>query len=292
MRHYVHWLIGMEKTAASFYAAAAEYFRDDQNLPQFLTNLSKDEDWHEELMEKALECVEEAEFVPPVTLDASTISRIEEPFITAKEKMSAGILTKEDLFECLIQNEFSEWNQIFLYTVNFLLKNKQCFDVAPKIQMHEKYIRRFIEMTPGSPVHMEKFKGLPIVWRDRVLFVDDEPIILSFFRKLFEIEWSVETATNGREALDILRYDYFDVIVSDINMPEMNGIDFYRAAIKIWPEIGERFLFFSANAAAHADFFRANNLQYMLKPAPMSDLIARVSRIASREVDSRLAGMR
>jgi CheY-like chemotaxis protein len=293
MKHFAYWLLKMEKMAGDFYRAAAEYYKDEENLVDFFNHLANDEDFHEKLMEKALECADCDEFAPPVILDMQTISGIEKPLITAAERISRGLITKEELFDLIIEAEFSEWNGVFLYTVNFLSKNDlDCIDIARKVQIHQKFIVKFIEMTPGLSVHLEKIKGLPIVWRDKVLFVDDEPIVLSFYKKIFEKEWSVETAANGREALDKLRCDYFDVVVSDISLPEMNGIALYQEANKIWPDIGERFLFYSANAMKYADFFRENNLKYIVKPASLQDIVAAVSSIASREVDARLANVR
>jgi DNA-binding NtrC family response regulator len=64
----------------------------------------------------------------------------------------------------------------------------------------------------------------------RILLVDDEPGILRMFKTaLTNYGFLTEEARDGREALDRLARGTFDVIVSDINMPESGGLEFLRA---------------------------------------------------------------
>jgi two-component system, chemotaxis family, chemotaxis protein CheY len=65
-----------------------------------------------------------------------------------------------------------------------------------------------------------------------VLLVDDSPAMRSFVRRVlalagFEVGKCLE-AGNGREALDVLRAEWVDVILTDINMPVMDGEEFAR----------------------------------------------------------------
>jgi two-component system chemotaxis response regulator CheY len=64
----------------------------------------------------------------------------------------------------------------------------------------------------------------------RILIVDDSPVMRMFARRVirlsgFELSACLE-ASNGREALDLLRGEGVDVILTDINMPEMDGEEF------------------------------------------------------------------
>jgi DNA-binding NtrC family response regulator len=69
-----------------------------------------------------------------------------------------------------------------------------------------------------------------------VLFVDDEPGILRFIRRqLREETLEVLMAGSGEEALDILATRRVDVLVSDLEMPGMNGLELVRAARKRFP---------------------------------------------------------
>jgi len=63
-----------------------------------------------------------------------------------------------------------------------------------------------------------------------ILIVDDSLSIRSVIKKIimlsgFKVEKCYE-ARNGREAMELLSQQWVDVIISDINMPEMNGIEF------------------------------------------------------------------
>lgn len=65
-----------------------------------------------------------------------------------------------------------------------------------------------------------------------VLIVDDSPAMRSFVKRVlelsgFEMGCCLE-ASNGREALDLLSHEWVDVILTDINMPVMNGEEFVQ----------------------------------------------------------------
>ena len=64
---------------------------------------------------------------------------------------------------------------------------------------------------------------------NRILIVDDEEEICSMLaRRLAKEGYSPVTANNGREALDHFYKDNFSLIISDIKMPDMNGIEFLK----------------------------------------------------------------
>ena len=75
---------------------------------------------------------------------------------------------------------------------------------------------------------MEQKKGL-------ILCVDDEPNILRSLNWLLRKDFDVMTAPSGHEALDLVRHNDFDVIISDQRMPGMTGVEFLREVCKISP---------------------------------------------------------
>jgi CheY-like chemotaxis protein len=63
----------------------------------------------------------------------------------------------------------------------------------------------------------------------RLLLVDDDPqVIRGYVKTLARNGITVETACNGREAVERVKRGSFDVVVSDISMPEMTGIEFLK----------------------------------------------------------------
>jgi len=69
----------------------------------------------------------------------------------------------------------------------------------------------------------------------RVLFVDDEPRVLTTMRMLFRAHYEVYFAEGGPQALELLRKQPVDVVVSDQRMPGMSGIELLRAARELNP---------------------------------------------------------
>jgi response regulator RpfG family c-di-GMP phosphodiesterase len=72
---------------------------------------------------------------------------------------------------------------------------------------------------------------------DKVLFVDDEPILLQGYQRLLRKDFSVSSAVGGAAALLLIRQEGpFAVVVSDMRMPGMDGIEFLLQARKIAPD--------------------------------------------------------
>ncbi|HEX4620068.1 MAG TPA: ATP-binding protein, partial [Myxococcaceae bacterium] len=88
-------------------------------------------------------------------------------------------------------------------------------------------------------------KPAPAVRRGRVLIVDDEPQVASAVSRLLASEHQVDIATTGPEALRSLGPSgaAFDVVLCDLMMPEMNGIELYRRLSARAPASARKFIF-------------------------------------------------
>ena len=72
---------------------------------------------------------------------------------------------------------------------------------------------------------------------EKILFVDDEVNVLSALKRQFRKQYAVSTAASGAEGLqEIAKHGPYAVIVSDMQMPEMNGIQFLQVAQQMAPE--------------------------------------------------------
>jgi DNA-binding NarL/FixJ family response regulator len=70
---------------------------------------------------------------------------------------------------------------------------------------------------------------------EQILFVDDEPGVLEGFRRLLHKEFSLDTEVGAREGLAAIAAageDAYAVIVSDMRMPEMDGVQFNAAVAR------------------------------------------------------------
>jgi putative nucleotidyltransferase with HDIG domain len=116
--------------------------------------------------------------------------------------------------------------------------------------------------------------------RKRVIFVDDEPRILDGIRRMMRPlheEWDMRFAGSGREALKILSKEKFDVIVTDMRMPEMSGAELLIQVQKLHPYIvrivlsgmADRDMIVRAAGPIH---------QYLAKPCDVETLKSAVVR--------------
>jgi two-component system NtrC family sensor kinase len=82
----------------------------------------------------------------------------------------------------------------------------------------------------------------------RILVVEDEADTREALTVLLGREgYLVDTAENGREALELLAVRSYDVILSNLHMPEMSGEDLYRRIDKRWPHLAPRVVFVTAD---------------------------------------------
>ena len=108
----------------------------------------------------------------------------------------------------------------------------------------------------------------------KVLFVDDEPNVLQSIRRSLRKSFDVDTAEGGQEALDKMAANgSYAVIVSDMRMPGMNGVEFLSEAKKRAPDSVRMMLTGNADqqtavdAVNHGDIFR-----FLNKPCGPEDL--------------------
>ena len=74
--------------------------------------------------------------------------------------------------------------------------------------------------------------------KTQILLVDDEPAILAILDRVIHMSLDCETATasNGLEALEAMKDRQFDVVVSDIKMPSMDGVELLKVVRELYPQ--------------------------------------------------------
>lgn len=114
----------------------------------------------------------------------------------------------------------------------------------------------------------------------RVLLVDDEPKVLEGLKRMLRSmrqEYYTEFATSGMEALEIMTKSAFDVIVTDMRMPEMDGVQLLKEVMKKYPTVvriilsgqTEQETFLSSSGIMH---------QFLSKPCDTDSLKAAIIR--------------
>lgn len=87
----------------------------------------------------------------------------------------------------------------------------------------------------------------------RALFVDDEPLVLSGLKRMLRslrTDWDIAFAGSGAEALTLLADEPFDVVVSDMRMPSMDGAALLSHVASSWPGVARFVLSGHAELAA------------------------------------------
>jgi len=69
-----------------------------------------------------------------------------------------------------------------------------------------------------------------------ILYLDDEACCLDVFQQMFGGEYDIRTATNAAEARDALAARAADIVISDQNMPDCEGLEFLREVASVYPE--------------------------------------------------------
>ena len=121
--------------------------------------------------------------------------------------------------------------------------------------------------------------------RPRVLVVDDESVIAQLIADVLGGEgFEVDTAPHGLAALDRLANRTYDVILSDLRMPELDGFGLFREIERRYPDLLGRFVFITGTSE-HTDyqgFIDDVKVPVLTKPFDMMNLV--------RVVKGRLAG--
>ncbi|MFC1564017.1 sigma-54-dependent transcriptional regulator [candidate division KSB1 bacterium] len=115
---------------------------------------------------------------------------------------------------------------------------------------------------------------------NRILIVDDEEIIrnsLSYFLKSESFE--VETAENGRTALEKIEKSSFEVIISDINMPEMDGIELLKKVSETQPETFFIIITAYGSLETAINALRYGAYDYILKPIEFEDVLFKIKKL-------------
>lgn len=115
-----------------------------------------------------------------------------------------------------------------------------------------------------------------------VLIVDDDPPILEVLEaRLAAGGFSVHRASSGPKALEILRKTEIDILVSDIKMPEMSGLELLQKTRINFPQLPVIFLTAHGTIPDAVDAVKAGAVDYLTKPFDGKDLIRKIEHIFS-----------
>ncbi len=120
----------------------------------------------------------------------------------------------------------------------------------------------------------------------RLLIADDHALVRSGLRSMLQREPGIEIvgeARNGREAVELCRSLRPDLILMDVRMPEMDGLEATRTIKRELPETGVLMVTMHENRDYMLEATKAGAAGYVLKDASRNELISAVRRVVDAE---------
>jgi DNA-binding NarL/FixJ family response regulator len=116
--------------------------------------------------------------------------------------------------------------------------------------------------------------------KPRVLLADDHTLVLEGFQKLLEEHCElVGTAEDGRTLVDIAARTHPDIVLLDISMPLLNGIDAAKKLKKLLPDVKLIFVTMHADAAYINEAFKAGASGYLIKRSAAKELVQAIQSV-------------
>lgn len=116
--------------------------------------------------------------------------------------------------------------------------------------------------------------------KKKILVVDDESLIRESLAFILSKEnYEVEQASNGLQALEMINADNYDLLITDIEMPELKGIELLEKVRQYSPDTFVILITAYGSIETAISAFRKGASDYILKPLEFDDLLHRVKKI-------------
>ncbi len=118
----------------------------------------------------------------------------------------------------------------------------------------------------------------------KILIVDDEASVRTFVQQaLADEEYDIRTAANVPEALDQVREEIFDLVITDLMMTPLSGMDLLRAIKEISPETEVLMMTAYGTIETAVQAMKLGACDYITKPFPVDELRLRVEHVLERK---------
>ncbi|MEG1935015.1 MAG: response regulator, partial [Rikenellaceae bacterium] len=111
----------------------------------------------------------------------------------------------------------------------------------------------------------------------RILVVDDERAIRNTLKEVLEYEnYVVDTASSGSEALDMIGQKSYNLVITDIFMDNMSGIELFNAVLHTKPDLPFIIISGFATVESAVELTKAGAYYIIKKPLDMNDILKKV----------------
>jgi len=120
----------------------------------------------------------------------------------------------------------------------------------------------------------------------KILIVDDDPEVLIMLQRLLETDGHEGvTAESGLKALELIKLSAFDLVVADLRMPRMDGLELLREVKAIESTLPVILVTAYASSETAIEAVRCGAFDYLFKPFKVKDLLTTVERALNTDKD-------
>jgi len=122
--------------------------------------------------------------------------------------------------------------------------------------------------------------------KTRILIVDDEEeFVKALSERLTIRDYDVTTSLSGEDAVEKVKHYLFDVVILDVAMPGMSGIETLREIKKIKPLIEVIMLTGHATVETAIEGLKLGALDFLLKPCETKDLVVKIDKAYEKKAE-------
>ena len=198
--------------------------------------------------------------------------------------LDRGELSQREMVDVIAEIEFSEWNEVFIYAIDAAkVLGEEIQHAASEIDQHRIHIQEYISALPDGESLLQKVRRLKPVSNKRVLIVEDNVAVARMLEVLTMDDAEVILARDGEEGLSHIQEGHFDLIVADVIMPKMDGIEMYKKALSIDPTLEGHFIFFTGTEdPEQLKFLQSSDVTVLQKPSPVKLICQIIDQVLAK----------
>jgi CheY-like chemotaxis protein len=268
LEQFIDEAIQLELNAAEIYYIFVAAIPEDAN---FWATLAWEEKNHASVLRTGKEVLIPMDKFPPEILPnvIQTIADTNRWLNSLKEKFVENKPDRETAFATAIKIESSAGEQHFQRVMEnpsdskiVKILQELCEDDLNHLSRVREYMKAGGEQEKVSDDDKKK-----------ILIVINDDSVAKLLQTILEPEGQIDIVGNGEDGLQKVKDNDYGLIVSAIEMPIVDGIQFYNEAKGLHPDLHERFLFFTgASSSERISFFQNENLRFLEKPSTISEI--------------------
>jgi len=268
LEDFIEEAIKLELNAAEIYAIFSQAIPEDAD---FWSGLSWEERNHASLLKTARDIFMTPDRFPSEMLPAFILSLIESNnwLETVRQEYIKVRPDRQTAFAVALKIEDTA--------------GEKHFQKVMENPSDSKIVKIFQKLCEDDINHYDRIKKymndvgvalqIPAPGTKRVLLVMKDETVTKLLETILSTEGEIDVAGNGLEALNRVKEKSYDLIISAVEMPVIDGLQFFMEAKTLLPDLAKKFLFFtSPPSPEQLSFFQDKNLRYLVKPSTIAEI--------------------